>query len=171
MSFRFLGAISANGEYDEHAKLQARTQVAFEWQVLGHEYDEQRVVLILCDNIRKRKNVPLPDNWSTALNIGEIKKAMIQSQGDGNTFLFASSVHCTLLGLPRQVFPEPIGAVHLLRSAGGEVREHLLCAHVENNAWICRAGSQGDTPFAAVDLSERDVVAHAHSGRKPNKRV
>ena len=79
MSFRFLGAISAEGEYDEQAKLKKITQVAFEWQVIGHGYDERKVLSIRCDHVCARKEVTFPENWSTALNIGEIKQAMAQS--------------------------------------------------------------------------------------------
>ena len=90
----------------------------------------------------------------------------------------ALNVICTVLGVPK---PTPIGgdlgpggggAVGL-RTPSGDRAEHMLCAHVVDDVWICHSGSLAgceldeDEPFQEKDLIKRDTVQAAFHQKAP----
>ena len=121
--------------------------------------------------------MPLPASWKTSLRCLSLpdlaeKSAHVAREGG------VREARCVVLGQPKpSPLPEPgaalqPGAVVLL----GQRIEHLLCAHVEGDLWLCHFGSFDEIwldPFDYTALCQKDLVRDApeEGSSMPRKRL
>ena len=156
------------GGVDVAAPLRKDSQVAFEWRARGEGFDETSQVTLRCNSAVDR-GVPLPASWKTSLRCLSLpdlaeKSAHVAREGG------VREARCVVLGQPKpSPLPEPgaalqPGAVVLF----GQRIEHLLCAHVEGDLWLCHFGS-----FDYTALCQKDLVRDApeEGPSMPRKRL
>ena len=129
----------------------------FRWRIQHGVYDAAAEVEVLCHNI-VNKGVPLPEHWHTAMQclaVSDIANSSARKVCDARF----TDVCCVLLGQAAAKFGshEKVGQSIAL-TVNGERIVFLLCAHVENNDWLCHRGSFVEGALAASPFHEHDLV-------------
>ena len=153
-------------------QLTRKQKANFEWSVecrgkLNRAVTQVRVLDAL------QRTVPLPHGWRVALQSMDLhaiadEAATAQKAKTGNV-----SIRCDFLGLPRVPLPAtatatlaPGGAVKLMKQ-DGVPGIFLLCAHIEEDRWLCHPGNFGESGqdgravFNEMDLCVADLVRFA----------
>jgi hypothetical protein len=183
----FVGLAETGGAKVEGAAVKWNTMLAFRWHarckgsVGDTPLDETMVVAVRCDHACKR-GVPFPDAWQQALRGLSLQSMAISSEQKVQERCGLTNIRCRVAGQPKHsplpnadIQNEP-GAIAILTGAGGANVEHLLCALVSENRWLCHRGSfcagqldEGE-PFKPRDLLIKDLHRDRPCAGEPPQR-
>jgi hypothetical protein len=170
----FAGLAETGEAQAEGAATKRNTMLAFRWQARCQgsagetSLDEAVVVTVRCRHAVTR-GVPLPDAWPHALRGMSLPSMAMSSAQKVQEQCGLPNIRCRIIGQPKYSPLPPVdvqnepGAIAILAGAGGAHVEHLLCAPVDENRWLCHRGSfcagqldEGE-PFNPRDLLIQDL--------------
>ena len=151
---------------DEGSEIKFDTIVTFEWNFVSRDYNEADVHQVsFRDAVKPQRTVPYPSSWSTVVPlVAALPSAIGDSTSKAAMVSNNANVRCQVLGAPKDLATldslsgAPVSVVHLTTPQGTR-QDHLLCARVDGDTWICHPGTTcrdgalfTDDPFKEDDL-------------------
>lgn len=162
------GAVLSCAYQERPGKVTLYTDVAFEWHVQAGFFESRESVIVRAKNA-VTKAVPLPPSWRTAIDCAMLDEKARKSAEEHRDKVGLAELTCAVLGRPKSATPDTFGAgtaVALNTHQGGRI-DVLLCAHIENDRWLCHTGTlrdgriDSDNPFDPDGLADKDIVRDA----------
>jgi hypothetical protein len=154
----------------------------FEWRVCGENVDRSCTSKVRCGNA-VQQGVPFPREWLTPLRCRDLPR-IAKSSAQRVHEDCGVDVQCRVLGQPRKSNLPPCGAPQspgstvVLQTSKGPRLEYLLCAHVNEDVWLCHRGTfvgnkfDSKNSFDPQDLVLRDILRDAWEDSPPaTKRI
>ena len=156
----YLGVLKDEG-FTLEAKPTLRSTVGYKWSYRDNAVDVSHTKKARYDYSLEH-NTSLPEQWKTALKCSRLPGIARESAALFEEESGLRDVSCRLVGVPRPVAIHLDGRIELgsiLKLAMGEAPvEHVLCAQVEGQFWLCYRGSLEGNVVGTTSFDESDLV-------------
>ena len=180
LTCEFLGAATPDG-YSLDKKPALRCTVGFKWSYCDESTNESLTKRVRYDYYLSH-GITFPEHWKTAFKCDFLSRIAQEAAVRFAQESAFEDVSCRFAGapLPVEVYTDGrIAAGSILKTAwSGILVEHVLCAHVCEQTWLCHRGSfTGDAlsmnPFGETDLAPIDLSTDLwYEGQeRPRKRI